>query len=85
MIALVLAAAGLAVFLLNFFRYSGSMISLSMALAYLVLLLLTGRQVDALYHLLMAFYSGVAFVIGTAATLAFNYARHGGIGSGGRR
>jgi hypothetical protein len=56
-----------------------------MALAYLVLLLLTGRQVDALYHMLMAFYSGVAFLIGTSATLAFNYARHGGIGPEGRR
>jgi hypothetical protein len=85
MIILVLAAAGLLVFLLNFFRYSGSIISLSVALVYLMMLLVGSQGLDQLLNLLMAFYSGVAFLIGTSATLVFNYARHGVIGFGVKR
>ena len=73
-IHLVILAAGLVVFLLNFFKYSGSIISLSVVLVYLVLLL-TGKQMDTLYYLMMAFYSGLSFVIGTVLTVLYGYIR----------
>jgi hypothetical protein len=74
MIILVLLAAGLVVFLLNFFKYSGSIISLLAVLVYVVLLL-TGKGMDTLYYLLMAYYSGISFIIGTVLTLIFNNIR----------
>jgi hypothetical protein len=71
-IHLVLVGASLVVFLLNFFKYSGSIISLLVVLVYAVLLL-TGKGMDTLYYLLMTFYSGISFLAGTSMTLLYKY------------
>lgn len=71
-IHLILVGTSLVVFLLNFFKYSGSIISLLVVLVNAVLLL-TGKQMDALYYVLMIFYSGISFLAGTSMTLLYKY------------